>query len=187
VKEKFSFKIADKDHQRVIYTCVVSESGVRIRANQTGEEDVKVTVLNSEHNCLPGDRIKRYSVASSLTWLRRHVPRYLNVIQATKPREIIDCLRVQFGETLPYKSASRIKNVLLEDTLEGQRDGFRYLPSYVAAIQESNPATYIRLSSHHNTNRFQRLFICPAQSRESFQHCRHFIAFDGTSLKTKFI
>ena len=187
MKEKFSFKIADKDHQRVIYTCVVSESGVRIRANQTGEEDVKVTVLNSEHNCLPGDRIKRYSVASSLTWLRRHVPRYLNVIQATKPREIIDCLRVQFGETLPYKSASRIKNVLLEDTLEGQRDGFRYLPSYVAAIQESNPATYIRLSSHHNTNRFQRLFICPAQSRESFQHCRHFIAFDGTSLKTKFI
>ena len=25
VKEKFSFKIADKDHERVIYTCVVPE------------------------------------------------------------------------------------------------------------------------------------------------------------------
>ena len=93
VKERFSFKVADKDHERVIYTCVVPECGWRIRANQTGEQDVKVTVLNSEHNCLPGDRLKRYSVPSSLSWLRRHLPRYLNVTQATKPREIIDCLR----------------------------------------------------------------------------------------------
>jgi len=93
VKEKFSFKVADKDHERVIYTCVVPECGWRIRANQTGEQDVKVTLLNSEHNCLPGDGQKRYSVPSSLSWLRRHLPRFLNVTQATKPREIIDCLR----------------------------------------------------------------------------------------------
>jgi len=93
VKEMFSFKVADKDHERVIYTCVVPECGWRIRANQTGEQDVKVTVLNSEHNCLPGDGQKCYSVSSSLSWLRRHLPRFLNVTQATKPREIIDCLR----------------------------------------------------------------------------------------------
>ena len=27
VKERFSFKVADKDHERVIYTCVVPECG----------------------------------------------------------------------------------------------------------------------------------------------------------------
>ena len=53
VKEKFSFNIADKDHEQVIYTCVVPECQWRIRANQTEESDVKITVLNSEHNCLP--------------------------------------------------------------------------------------------------------------------------------------
>jgi len=187
VKQKFSFKIADKDHERVIYTCVVPECQWRIRANQTEESNVKITVLNSEHNCLLGDGRKRYSVSSSLSWLRRHLPRHLHITQATKTQEIMDCLRVQFGELLPYKSASRIKNTLLEDTLEGQRDGFRLLSSYVAVIQQSNPATYIRLSSHHNTDSFQRLFICPAESQESFRHCLHFIAVDGMFLKTLFI
>ena len=85
----------------------------------------------------------------------------------------MDCLRVQFGEALLYKSTSRIKNALLEYTPEDQRDGFHLLPSYVTAIQQSNPATYIRLSSYSNTNRFQRLFIRPAESRESFRHCWH--------------
>ena len=53
VKEKFSFKIADTDHERVIHTCVVPECQWRIRVNQIEESDVKITVLNSEHNCLP--------------------------------------------------------------------------------------------------------------------------------------
>ena len=75
----------------------------------------------------------------------------------------------------------------MEDTVEDQSHRFRLLPSYVAVIQQSNETPYIRLSSHQNTNCFQRLFICPAESRESFQHCRHFIAVDGTFLKSKFI
>ena len=33
--------------------------------------------------------------------------------------------------------------------------------------------------------RFQRVFICPAESRLSFQHMRKFMAIDGTFLKAK--
>ena len=60
VKERLSFKIADKDHERVIYTCVVPECQWRIRANQTVESDVKITVLNSEYNRLLENVRKRY-------------------------------------------------------------------------------------------------------------------------------
>jgi len=187
IKERFSFLVADKDQSRAIYTCVVLHCEWRVRATCTEEGDIQVTVLNSEHSCLPGEGSKRYSLAGSSSWLRRHIPKYLNVMQATKPGEIIDCLTVQFGEMLPYKSACRIKNSLLADTLEAQRDGFRQLPRYVEAIWIANPDTYIRLSSHHETNHFQRIFIFPVQSRESFRLCRHFIAVDGTFLKTKFV
>lgn len=34
---------------------------------------------------------------------------------------------------------------------------------------------------------FQRLFICPYESRMSFQHMRKWIAVDGTFMKTRFI
>ena len=64
VKERFSFKIGDKDHEQVIYTRVVPECQWRIRANQTAESDVKIAVLNSEYNCLLADGRKRYSVSS---------------------------------------------------------------------------------------------------------------------------
>jgi hypothetical protein len=35
--------------------------------------------------------------------------------------------------------------------------------------------------------RFQRIFVCPAQNRQSFQLCRRLIALDGTFLKARFI
>jgi len=36
-------------------------------------------------------------------------------------------------------------------------------------------------------NVFQRIFICPTESRNSFQHMRKFMAVDGTFLKARFI
>ena len=34
---------------------------------------------------------------------------------------------------------------------------------------------------------FQRVFICPGESAQSFQHMRKFLAVDGTFLKARFI
>ena len=74
----------------------------------------------------------------------------------------------------------------MEDSLEGQREGFRSLPSYITAIQNSNPNTYIQMSTDYESHQFLRLFICPDESRDSFIHCRRFIAVDGIFPKTKF-
>lgn len=187
VKEKFSFKVLNRDRTRAIYVCTVEGCEWRVRAHHTNQEDVKIGVLVAEHTCLPGNAGKRTSVTGTQAWLRRHIPKYLNITQATKPQEIIDCLRIQFGEVLLYKAASRIKTYLLDNTLEGQREGFRQLPQYVQSVLHANPDTYIRLSSDDGTNQFRRMFICPAQSRISFQSCRRFVAVDGIFLKTKFV
>ena len=187
IKEKFSFKVLDRDRTRVIYGCTTQGCQWRVRAHHTNQEDVKISILVPEHTCLPGNGGKRTSVAGSQVWLQRHIPKYLNITQATKPREIIDCLRIQFGEILEYKAVSRLKTNLLDNTLEGQREGFRQLPQYVNSILQANPNTYVRLSSDDATYRFRRIFICPAQSRSSFRSCRRFIAVDGTFLKTKFV
>ena len=141
--------------------CVVSHCEWQVRATCTEEGDIQVTVVNSEHSCFLGEGSKRYSVAGSSSWLRRHIPKYLNVTQATELKEIIDCLTVEFGELLPYKAACRIRNSLLENTLEAQREGFRQLSKYVEAIQIANPDTYIRPSSNHETHQFELILIYP--------------------------
>ena len=76
------------------------------------------------------------------------------------------------------------RNALATDSLELHRDSFHQLPSFLRAIEDSNPNTYIHLAMHNN--RFQRVFICPAVSRTSFPFCRKFIAMDGTFLKGRF-
>ena len=187
IKEKFSFKIGDRDRSRAIFTCISTGCTWRVRANRTEEEDVQITVLSGEHSCIPDECGKRYSVASTHTWLRRHIPNHLSLTAATKPREIIECMRIQYGEMIPYKAALRLKTGILEETIDSQRDGFRLLPKYIDAVYKDNPNTFIRLSVDPRTNLFQRIFICPAESQESFALCRHFIAVDGTFLKTRFV
>ena len=43
--------------------------------------------------------------------------------------------------------------------------------------QLHTPGYRLRIVKEH---RFQRIFICPGTSHESFRHCRPFIAMDGT-------
>ena len=187
MKEKFSFKLTDKDRSCAIYTCNVPDCTWRLRANETHEGDISITILSPCHTCLLGEIEKRYSVSGSLAWLRRHIPKHLNITAATKPREIIECLRIQYGETVSYKAALRAKTSLMEDTIDEQRNGFRCLPAYVSAIQAANPEAFIKLSVDHQTNLFQWIFVCPAQSKTSFFSCHRFIAVDGTFLKTRFV
>ena len=61
------------------------------------------------------------------------------------------------------------------------------LPAYASLLIQTNPGTYVKLAVDRNTERFQRIFICPPTSSKSFAHCRPFIAVDGTFTKTQFI
>jgi hypothetical protein len=51
-----------------------------------------------------------------------------------------------------------------------------------------HPDAHLRLSieNREGTHRFQRVFICPSVSRETFRHCRTLIAMDGTFMKDIF-
>ena len=57
-----------------------------------------------------------------------------------------------------------------------------YRLSYIDAVRAADPEAHIQLSIENweGARRFQRLFICPSESHEAFQHCRSFLAMDGT-------
>lgn len=186
VRETFSFKVEKKDQSRGIYRCIVNNCPWRVRANRTTNEDVKITVLNSEHNCIAAQIVEKRTPASTQTWLQQILPDHLVITKDTRPREIVDCLRLRFGEEINYQVALRVKKGLLEDGLQEQREGFTKLPAYIENLRTTNPTAHIHLSIDPETRRFQRVFICPSESRESFRFCRHFIAVDGTFLKSRF-
>ena len=60
----------------------------------------------------------------------------------------------------------------------------------MAQLRTCHPDIHIQLETVTVTSddmqaRFQRVFICPAESRLCFQHMRKFMAIDGTFLKAK--
>jgi len=151
VEGKFSFKVLDRDSTKAIYGCTIEGCLWRVKAHYTNQQDVKITILITEHTCLPGNSRKRSSVSGTQAWLQHHIPKYLNITQATKPQEIVICLRIQFGEILQYKVISRLKSNLLDDTHEGQRERFRQLLQYVDCVLQAKPNTYIQLSFEDTT------------------------------------
>jgi hypothetical protein len=69
----------------------------------------------------------------------RHIPKNPSITAATKPRKIVECLHIRYGETIAYKLPLRAKPSILEETINGQQVGFRPLPAYVAAVRAANP------------------------------------------------
>lgn len=68
--------------------------------------------------------------------------------------------------------------------LEHQTQQFRQIPAYLAKLQASNE---LCINLHTVDGAFQRVFICPVQSRSSFFQMWRFMAVDGTFLKSRFI
>jgi len=122
----------------------------------------------------------------------RVVPLHLFVTKSTELLEIIDCLRIHYHVKVNYESARITKSTLVKDRREHQCYQFTKIPAYIALVKHQNPEIHIHLvtttaQEDNNQNAFQRLFICPHESRQSFRHMRKFLAVDGTFLKARFV
>jgi len=62
VKEKFRFKVLDRDRTKAIYGCSIEGCLWHVKAHYTNQQDVKITILITEHTCLPVNSRKRSSV-----------------------------------------------------------------------------------------------------------------------------
>ena len=187
IQEKFSYRVTKRDTTRGIYACKVQGCPWRVRANKTELGDIVVTVLEVSHNCiLERTAANIRSTSSKQQWIQEILPQHLVITQSTSPRDIQDCLRLRFSEIIDYQVALRAKQALLSDGLQAHRLSFSKLSAYLEELKQQNPQAHVHLSVNPTNSQFQRIFICPQESADSFQYCRHFIAVDGTHLTGKF-
>ena len=96
-------------------------------------------------------------------------------------------LRVQFAKNVPYKVYQLARLSLQGGDLAAHRMSFKLLLAYFQLLCTKASRAHLDLQICPRTNRFQRYFICPHQSRGSWVYCRRFFASDGTFLKGRFI
>lgn len=130
--------------------------------------------------------VEKRGAPSRQHWIQEVLPDHLVITKETRPQEIIDYMRLRFGEVIDYQVALRAKKGVLSDGILEHRQAFAQVPAYVERLQAENPMVHVNVSIDQETGRFRRIFICPAQSRESFRSCRYFIALDGTFLKSRY-
>ncbi|KAI9736164.1 MAG: hypothetical protein M1834_001049 [Cirrosporium novae-zelandiae] len=123
VRAKFDYKVNHKDTTRAILICAdkISNCPWRIRANLDENGAIFISVLNPQHTCQnTRERIKR-AVPTRQRWVQGAVARHLHVTEATKPQEILECLKEKYGEEVELKVAQRIKKGLLKKDAQHQQ------------------------------------------------------------------
>ncbi len=129
---------------------------------------------------------RKFASSSKGEWLDGVVSRHLRVSKKTTPREIVELLRVRFAEEILYGRAQQSLLRLLVGDIRAQRHSFQLLPSYKRLLEASALGVHVDLVRDQH-DRFQRIFVCPAESRATFQASRRLVAVDGTFLKARFI
>jgi len=191
IEEHFQFRITVKDLTRVDYRCRHKGAGCswRVYASINKQDEIEAKRVQVEHTCAGGRHTAR-EVSNSQSWLRRMVPQHLCVTRTTETHEIVDCIRLHYNVRVNYESARLVKAALVKDRRDYQSQQFTKIPAYIELLKATNPETFVQFQTtalHNNEQVFQRIFICPHESKQSFTSMRKFMAVDGTFLKARFV
>ena len=104
----------------------------------------------------------------------------------TKPSDIIDYFRREFGVKLSYYFAYTGKSHAIKEVHGDDYASYQQLASYTNSINESNPGSYVVLEVDEATRKFQREFISYKACIYGFNFCRALVALDGCHLKAKY-
>lgn len=132
--DKFQFKSLHKDRSRADYRCRTrmkkGDCPWRVYATITSKQDIRVKILDTRHTCTRTTRTKR-ETCNSQSWLRRHVPKYLNVTRQTRPEEIQQAIKTHYGEIVNYQAAHEAKTALADGRIDNQCMVPQQLPAYL--------------------------------------------------------
>ncbi|KAL0632890.1 hypothetical protein Q9L58_008206 [Maublancomyces gigas] len=141
IVDKFQFKSLHKDRSRADYRCRTrakkGDCPWRVYATITSKQDIRIKILEPRHTCVRATRAKR-ETCNSQSWLRRHVPKYLNVTRQTRPEEIQQTIKTHYGEIVNYQAAHEAKTALANGRLD-QLPAYLHPPHIDTHLQHNRP------------------------------------------------
>ena len=188
VQDGFTVKFTKSDRSRCLVQCQVSPNCTfRILAVWKAiEEQVVIIILNAVHKTCLGLAPPKRDSASQFLLLRDTVPKIITITQHTKPKEIQAAMLVHHNSQISYSAAYKVLQHLKGRDIETERSQFHVLPQYMDVLRRADGNGRFHLSYNEESNRFQRMFICPSSSRNLYKLSPQLVAADGTFTKSKF-
>lgn len=187
---KFGYRVGRKNPRRAEYLCIDPVCNWKVVATLGHSVDTLgshpvITFIQPNHHCLDTGGMDA-ATASRQEWVQEAVSRFMKVEASTKPAEIKECIAHNYGETVNYQVAYRVRLALCADSLGAHRYAFQLLPGYISLLQEADPEGHFHLEFNAFDGNFLRCFVCPSALRRTYTNCRRYLAVDGTFLTGKF-
>jgi hypothetical protein len=134
VASKFTYRVERKKPNRARYICRIDGCPWVVNVFRDTDGLLEMRVTHRQHTCFRAALLKRQAF-SQKSWLDEAIPIHLLVTKSTKPREVVEAIKVHYVETITYKVAQEAVQRLLDGGLRKQRYSFQLLPSYCNTIE----------------------------------------------------
>ncbi|XP_021613274.1 uncharacterized protein LOC110615610 isoform X2 [Manihot esculenta] len=182
----FKCKFKHNDATRVSAKCKAEGCPWRIHVSKLSTTPFfRIKTLNETHTCGAGTgRINRPQASRKL--VATIVKEKLRDTPNSKPKEIANQIRQEFGIELRYSQAWRGMEVAKEELQGSYKEAYNQLPWLCEKMVETNPGSVLTLITREDKS-FHRLFVALHASICGFQNgCRPLLFLDTVSLKSKY-
>jgi hypothetical protein len=114
-------------------------------------------VTHRQHTCFRAALPKRQAF-SQKSWLDEAIPIHLLVTKSTKPREVVETIKIHYIETINYKAAQQAVQRLLDGGLGKQRYSFQLLPSYRNTVELQCLGATVDLQINQQTGKLKTFY-----------------------------
>jgi hypothetical protein len=153
VRDKFTYRTPAKVPCKARYVCADADCRWACNASKQADGMIELRVTRREHTCWTGG-IAKFSSSTSRDWLDEAVSQHLLVTKITKPKEIVETIKIHFAETISYKVAQVCRQRLLDGGLGKQRYSFQLLPAYRDTVELRCPGSTVDLQIDQQTGKY---------------------------------
>ncbi|XP_044492424.1 uncharacterized protein LOC123216125 [Mangifera indica] len=182
----FSYTYKKNEGRRVTVHCKGEGCPWRIHASRVATTQLfRIKKMIETHTCGAGtDAANRPQASRKL--LASIVREKLLETPHSKPREIAEEIRRDFGIELRYCQAWRGVETARKELQGSCKDSYNQLPWLSQKIVETNPGSVVSLNSREDLS-FHQFFVAFHASLVGFQNgCRPLIFLDTTTIRSKF-
>ena len=178
-----SYRVLKSDNRRYIVIYKDPVCKFRIKASLLKKKRVVITIL-IPHSYSPANHYKNKQ-SSALWFLKDYHKASLVNDRTLTPTQIQATEHLRFSNTISYRQAHRLKEVLLNKIEGKEADCFALFPAYMQRLEDSDPINQALLVTDEQDH-FQAAAFAPAAMKKACRWLRKFVALDACHTRSKF-
>ncbi|KAF6134266.1 hypothetical protein GIB67_010065, partial [Kingdonia uniflora] len=189
IVNKVFYHQINNESYRIILECSLREEGCKwlfyARIKPDGHTFKLKKSIMLIHTCIGKSKSK--NKLAHAEWVANEAENTMRTIRSTKPCDVIELIKVNYGIDISYYTAWNAWTICMERIVGSYDEGYVLQPELCRQILSFNPGSIVRTSKDININQWTGTCIDYKASLDGFvDGCRPILGLDGCFLKGKY-